>query len=78
MRRVFSSNLTTPGVSFVAALQGRTEEHQQLQTRQVAVACTAKMEPRVPAALPQYEQQTTGQSVQAPERNYQTWWNSGE
>jgi hypothetical protein len=29
---VFSSNLTTPGLSFVAALQGRTEEQQQLQT----------------------------------------------
>jgi hypothetical protein len=27
------------------------------------------MEPRVPAALPQHEQQTTGQSVRAPNVN---------
>jgi hypothetical protein len=30
------------------------------------MAGPAKMEPRVPAALPQHEHQTTGQSVQAP------------
>jgi hypothetical protein len=58
---VFSSNLT----SFAEALRGRTEE-QQPQTRQVAVAGSATMEPRVPAALPQHEQQTAGQSLRAP------------
>jgi hypothetical protein len=63
--RVFSSNLTTPGISYEAALRGRTEE-QQPQTHQVAVADPSTMEPRVPAALPQHEQKTTGQSVRAP------------
>jgi hypothetical protein len=61
--RVFSSNLTTPGMSFAAALQGKTEEQQQPWTHQVAGPDT--MEPRVPAALPQHEQQKTGQSVRA-------------
>jgi uncharacterized paraquat-inducible protein A len=38
-------------------------------THQVAVSCPATMEPRVPAALPQHEQQTTGQPVRAPNVN---------
>jgi hypothetical protein len=63
---VFSSNLTTPGMSFAAALRGKTEE-QQPQTHQVAVHAT--MEPSVPAALPKHEQQKTGQSVRAPNVN---------
>jgi hypothetical protein len=66
--RVFSSNLTTPGVSSAAALRGRTEEQQQPQTHQVdqvAVAGPATMEPRVPAALARHEQLITGQSVRA-------------
>jgi hypothetical protein len=66
--RVFSSGLTTPGVSFAAALRGRTEEQQQPQTHQVAVAGSATMEPRVPAPL-LHDQQTTGQSVRAPNIN---------
>jgi hypothetical protein len=67
--RVFSSNLATPGVSFPAALRGRTEEQQQPQTHQVAVAGLATIELRAPAALPQQEQQTRGQSVRVPNVN---------
>jgi hypothetical protein len=66
---VFSSNLTTPGMSFEAALLGKIEEQQQPQTHQVAVAGSAIMEPRAPAALPQHEKQTTGQSVVAANVN---------
>jgi hypothetical protein len=43
--RLISSKLTTPGVSFAAALRGQTEEQQQPQTHQVADPDT--MEPRV-------------------------------
>jgi hypothetical protein len=48
---------------FAAALRGKTEE------QQVVVAGPATVEPRVPAALPQHEQQTTGQSILAPNVN---------
>jgi hypothetical protein len=65
--RVFSSNLTTPGVSFAAALRGKTEEQQQPRTHQVAGPVT--MEPRVPAVFPQHEQQKIFHSVQAPNVN---------
>jgi biotin carboxyl carrier protein len=65
--RVFSSKLTTPGMSFAVALRGKTEEQQQSQTQQAAGS--AKMEPRVPVALPQEEQQKAGQSVRAPNIN---------
>jgi hypothetical protein len=65
--RLFSSKLTTPGMSFAAELRGKTEEQQQPQTQQVAVPAT--MEPRVPVALPQQEQQKAGQSVWAPNVN---------
>jgi hypothetical protein len=65
--RMFSSNLTTPGMSFAAALRVKTEERQQPQTHQVAGSAT--MEPRFPLALPQHEQQTTGQSVWATNVN---------
>jgi hypothetical protein len=65
--RVFSSSLTTPGVTFAAALQGKTEEQQQPQTHQVADPAT--MEPKVPAVVPQHEQQKTGESVRAPNIN---------
>jgi hypothetical protein len=61
--RMFSSNLTTPDMSSAEALRGRTEELQQPQTHQVAVAGPAAMEPRVPEALPQHEQQTSGQLI---------------
>jgi hypothetical protein len=54
---------------FAEALRGRAEEQQQPQTHQVAVAGPATMGSRVPAALPQHEQQTTGQSVRAPNEN---------
>jgi hypothetical protein len=63
--RVFSTNLSTPGMFFAEALRSRTEKHQQPSTHQVAVAGPATMELRVPVALPKYEQQTTGQSVLA-------------
>jgi hypothetical protein len=65
--RAFSSNLTTPGMTFAAALRGKTEEQQQPQTHQVAGPDT--MEHRVPATLPQHDQQITDQSVQAPNVN---------
>jgi hypothetical protein len=65
--RLFSSKLTTPGMSFVAALRGKTEEQQQPQTHQVAGPAT--METRVPVVLPQQEQQKASQSVRAPNVN---------
>jgi hypothetical protein len=63
--RVFPSNITTPGVSFVEELRGRTRAQRQPQTHLVAVAGPAAMEPRIPAALPQHEEQTTDQSFRA-------------
>jgi ABC-type phosphate transport system substrate-binding protein len=67
--RAFSSNLTTPGMSFTAALEGKTVEQQQPQTHQVAVAGPTTVEPRVPVALSQYKQQTTGQSIRVTNVN---------
>jgi hypothetical protein len=64
---VFSSNLTTPGMSFAASLRGKTEEQQQPQTQKVAGPAT--MEPRASVALPQQEQQKADQSVRAPNVN---------
>jgi hypothetical protein len=61
------SKLTTPGVSFAAALRGKTEEQQQPQTHQVAGPAT--VETRVPLALPKQEQQKAGQLVRAPNVN---------
>jgi hypothetical protein len=46
-------------MSFAAGLRGNTEEQQQSQTHQVAVAGPSIIETRVPAALPQHEQQKT-------------------
>jgi hypothetical protein len=63
--RVFSPTLTTPGVSFAAALHDRTEDQQQPPARQVAVAAPGAVEPRVSAPLPQQSQQPTGHSVRA-------------
>jgi hypothetical protein len=54
-------------MSFEAALPGKTEEQQQPQTHQVAGS--APMEPQVPAALTQHEQQKRSQSVRAPNVN---------
>jgi hypothetical protein len=65
--RLISYKLTTPGMSFAAALRGKTEEQQQPQTHQVAGPAT--IESRVPVTLPQQEQQKAGQSVRAPNIN---------
>jgi hypothetical protein len=65
--RLISSKLTTPGMSFAAALRGEAEGQQQPQTHQVPGPAT--MEPRVPVALPQQELQKAGQSVRAPNVN---------
>jgi hypothetical protein len=54
-------------MSFTAALRGKTEEQQQPQTHQVAGPAT--MEPTVPVALPQKEQQKAGHSVRASNVN---------
>jgi hypothetical protein len=62
--KLFFSKLTTPGISFAAALRSKTEEQQQPQTHQVAGLAT--MEPRVAVALPHQEQQKKGQSIWAP------------
>jgi hypothetical protein len=61
--RVFSSNLTTPGTSFAAALRGKTEEEQQPRTSQMAGPNT--MEHRVPNT----NSKKTGQLVWAPNIN---------
>jgi hypothetical protein len=65
--RLIPSKLATPGMSFAAALRGKTEEQQQPQIHQVAGPAT--MELRVPVALPQQEQQKAGQSVRASNVN---------
>jgi hypothetical protein len=67
--RVFFSTHTTQGMTFAAALRGKTEEQRQPQTHQVVVAGPATVEPRVSAALPQHEEQETGQSVRATNAN---------
>jgi hypothetical protein len=56
-------------MSFAEGLRGRPEEQQQPQTLQVGVPGPDTMEPRVPASLPQHEQQITGQSVRAANVN---------
>jgi hypothetical protein len=63
--KVFPTKLATPGVSFAAALRGRTVNQQQPVARQVAVAALGPMEPGVSAPLPQESQQPTGHSVGA-------------
>jgi hypothetical protein len=65
---VFSSALTTPGVSFAAALRGSTDQ-QGPQAHQVPAAGqprTEKQSVQTPAP-----QQKTGQSVQTPHVNSQ-------
>jgi hypothetical protein len=47
-RRMFSSNLNTPGISFGSALVGKIDTQQQPRTHQVAVPDT--MEHRVPTS----------------------------
>jgi hypothetical protein len=59
--RVFSSILTTPGISFAAALRGSTAQQQKPQERQIPVADPSSAgRPNVPSPE---QQQETGQSV---------------
>jgi hypothetical protein len=65
---VFSSNLTTLGVSFAAVLRGNTAQ-QQLQARPVPVADPhAEVKLSIPASG---KQQNAGQSFRAPTVNSQ-------
>jgi hypothetical protein len=68
---VFSTKLTTPGVSFATALNGNPEDQRQPPARQVPVAAPVTAEPRAIKPLRQQKQQPTGQSVQAPLVNSQ-------
>jgi hypothetical protein len=66
---VFSSNLITPGVSFLGALRRSAEQQPQLKANHVPVASpptTRKQNILAPAL-----QQETGQSVQVPSVNSQ-------
>jgi hypothetical protein len=65
MGRVFPTKLTTPSVSFMAALKAKTEDQRQPLARQVPIAVPATMELRAPAPLLHQIQQPTGQSVPA-------------
>jgi hypothetical protein len=62
--RVFCSNLTTPGVSFAAALRGGAAQ-QQPQARQVPGETPPHAGAKVSTPAPG-DQQKTGQSVRAP------------
>jgi hypothetical protein len=67
--RVFSSNLTKPGVSFAAAVRGSTAQQQQLQARQVpGTNPPAGVKLSTPVSG---HQQEAGQSVRAPTVNSQ-------
>jgi hypothetical protein len=67
--RVFSSNLTTPGVSFAAALRGSTAQQQDPQACHVPVADPLTgMQSRKPAPG---QQQEPGQSFRAQNVNSQ-------
>jgi hypothetical protein len=67
--RVFSSNLTMPGVSFTATLRGSTEQQQQPQAREVpGTNPPAGVKLSTPASG---HQQKAGQSVRAPTENSQ-------
>jgi hypothetical protein len=57
--KAFSSSLTTPGMSFAAALRGKREDQQQPQTHQWQWQVPPQWNPRVSAALPQHEPQTS-------------------
>jgi hypothetical protein len=64
---MFSSNYTTPVLSFAAALRNNTEQQQQPYLHWVPVACPAAVEkPRVPAHV---REQDASQSVPAPDIN---------
>jgi hypothetical protein len=60
--RVFSSKVTTPGVSFAAALRGRNEQQQRPLNQDQVAGPSTKDRPSLPAAVPQ---QKSGQSVEA-------------
>jgi hypothetical protein len=67
--RVFSSNITTPGLSFAAALRGGTAQQQQdPQARQLPVADPVT---GTQARKPAPGHQKSGQSVPAPAVNSQ-------
>jgi hypothetical protein len=67
--RVFSSNLTTPGISFAAALRDSTAQQQRLQACQIPVADPSSAgRPNVPSPE---QQQETGLSVRAAIENSQ-------
>jgi hypothetical protein len=66
---LFSSNLTTPGFSFAAALRGSTAQQQQPQARQVP---GANLPEGVKLSTPvSGQQQNAAQSVRAPNVNSQ-------
>jgi hypothetical protein len=61
--RVFSSNVTTPGISFAAAVRGSTAQEQRPQALQIPVADPSSAgRPNVPSPE---QQQETDQSVRA-------------
>jgi hypothetical protein len=61
--KVFSSNLTTPGISFAAALRGSTAQQQRPQARRIPVADPFSAgNANVPSPE---QQQETGQLVRA-------------
>jgi hypothetical protein len=62
-----SSNLTTPGASFAAALRGSTQQQQRLQALQVPVASPPVAKKQSVSAPEQLQQ--TGQSVRATNVN---------
>jgi hypothetical protein len=69
---VFSTKLTTHGISFAAALKGNPEEDQrQPPACQVPVAAPATAEPKATKPLGQQKPQPTSQSIQAPSVNCQ-------
>jgi hypothetical protein len=68
MKKLFSSNLITPGILFASALRAKTEDLQQ-QPRTHEVADPDKMEPRVHATLVQHERQKRSQSARGPNVN---------
>jgi hypothetical protein len=65
--RDFPTKVTIPGVSFAELLRGRAD--QQQPACQVVVAALGISQPRASAPLPHLNQQTTGQSVPAPNVN---------
>jgi hypothetical protein len=67
--KLFSSNFTTPSISFAAAFRGSTAQQQQPKARQAPVAVPiAGVESSTPAPR---EQQISGQSVRTPTVNSQ-------